>query len=270
MNNQEFSPLRAIERAFERWWIIVFLAGLGGIGGWIYHHFRPPVYEAKAVMVVNIDFSKRELTQYEQDHAFNTAGALISSTKVKDQVISKAQVLGVQVEANRFTQGASLEGKQSVWEMRVRDADPYVAATLANAWAETAYDALLQAHEHALLAEQLYVQVGAWQACLPTYVTPTPKPNQTLQFSFAWSKDCEHYSMEEIQSSLARLSSDLASEQRQSQGILSILEFSLAERASVPDKPIIYNQGNLVFAGATIGMVISLWAVNSFKLKRNG
>ena len=268
MNNQEeFSPLEAAERAFARWWIIVLLTVLGGIGGWIYHYLRPPVYEAKAVIVISMDFSTLELTQYEEDYAFGAAGALISSNAVRGQVVAKVQASGIQINLEQFVGGSSIEGRQSVWEMRVRDADPYVAATLANAWAETAYDTLVQAQEHALLAEQLYVQVSAWQACLPTYVIPTPKPNQTSPYSFIWNKDCEHYSIEEIEKALAGMSTELAAEESQSQGLISILEFALTETATVPDKPVIYGQGNLVFAGAIVGFVIAL-RVASLKRKQ--
>jgi len=258
-HQQEFSPLEAVERAFARWWIIVLLTVLGGIGGWIYHYLRPPVYEAKAVIVISMDFSKRELTQYEEDYTFGTAGALLLSTAVRNQVVAKVQASGIQINLEQFVSESSIEGRQSVWEMRVRNADPNIAATLVNAWAEIAYQTLAQAQEHAIKAEQLQVQVSAWQACLPTYVTPTPKPNQTSLYSFVWNKNCEHYSLEEINNALAGLSAELAAEESQSQGLIPILEFALTETATVPDKPVIYGQGSLVFAGAMVGFVIALW-----------
>lgn len=265
-NQQEFFPLEAAKRTFARWWIIVLLTVLGGIGGWIYHCLRPPIYEAKAVIVISMDFSKRELTQYEEDYAFGTAGALILSTAVREQVVAKVYASGIQINLEQFVSESSIEGRQSVWEMRVRNADPNIAATLVNTWAEIAYQTLAQALEHAIKAEQLQVQVSAWQTCLPTYVTPTPEPNQTSPYSFVWNKDCELYSFEEIENTLAGLSAELAAEESQSQGLISILKIALTETATVPDKPVIYDRGNLVFAGAVVGFVIALW-IASLKRK---
>ena len=266
-NQQEFSPLEAVERLFSRWWIIVLLTVLGGLGGWTYHHFRSPVYEAKAELVISMDFSKRELTQYEEDYAFGTVGALIISNAVRDQVIAKAQADGIQITLEQFVSESFLEGRQSVWEMRVRDADPTIAATLVNSWAETAYQTLTDALAHAVKAEQLQAQVDGWQACLPTYVTPTPVPEQPSPYSFAWNENCENYSITDIENALAELTPELSAEASQSQGLISILVFALPETAEVPDQPVIYSQGKLVLAGAAIGFVIALW-VASLKRKK--
>jgi uncharacterized protein involved in exopolysaccharide biosynthesis len=265
-NQQEFSPLEAAKRTFARWWIIVVFSVLGGIGGWIFHFLRQPVYEAQAVMVISMDFSQRELTQYEEDYAFGTAGALILSTAVRDQVVAKVQASGIQINFEQFVSESSIEGRQSVWEMRVRNADPNIATTLVNTWAEIAYQTMAQALEHAIKAEQLQVQVSGWQTCLPTYVTPTPKLNQPSPYSFVWNKDCEQYSFEEIENALAGLSAELATEESQSQGLISILKIALTETATVPEKPVIYDRGNLIFAGAVVGFVIALW-IASLKRK---
>ena len=266
-NQQEFSPREAVERSFGRWWIIVLLTVIGGLGGWIYHYFRTPIYEAKAVIVISMDFSQRELTQYEQDYAFGTVGALINSNTVRDQVLTKVQAEGIQINLEQFVGDSFLEGRQSVWEMRVRNADPKIAATLVNTWAEFAYQTLTQAQVHAIKAEELRIQENAWQACLPTYVTPTPIPNQPSPYSFNWSVECGNYSITDIENALATLAPELATETSQSQGFISILQFALPETASVPDKPVIYAQGKLVLAGAAAGFVIALW-VASFKRKK--
>lgn len=259
MKDQEFSLREPVRRALARWWMVVIITTLGGAIGLIFHYFQPPIYEAKAVLMININFGNRRLTQYEEDHAFSAAGAIINSSEVKDLVIAEAQASGYSIDLNQLRQKISLERKQSVWELRVRDVDPNSAATLVNTWAEIAYQTLVQAQEHAIKAEQLQVQVSAWRACLPTYVTPTSKPNQKSPYSFVWNKDCEHYSIEEIENALAGLSAELAAEASRSQGLISILEFALTETATVQDSPVIYGQGNLVFAGAIAGFVIALW-----------
>jgi uncharacterized protein involved in exopolysaccharide biosynthesis len=74
MNNMEFSPRNVLERALNRWWVIVLCMTLGGITGWIFHLFQNPIYEATTIMTISMEFPDRELTQYEQDYAFGAAG----------------------------------------------------------------------------------------------------------------------------------------------------------------------------------------------------
>jgi uncharacterized protein involved in exopolysaccharide biosynthesis len=249
MNNQEFSPREALERAFRRWWIIVLLTFLGGVAGWAFHFFNPPVYEATSFMTVNMDFTKRQLTQYEEDYAFDVAGAIGTGDDVENQIIAEAKVRGLPIDLNQLQQQVFIERKQSVWELHVRNRDPQIAAELANIWAEKLYAALNVALGHAIRADQIQAQIDVINGSISTSGLPV------------LSKDA--------QAELKNLSDELLQEQQLSQGILSIMKFALSGSATVPQKPVLYYLAELVLAGAMIGFILSLWLVSIHKVQRH-
>ncbi len=251
MRSQEFSPRESLECILARWWVIVLITVLGGIVGWTFHFFHPPVYEATAVITIDMDFTKSKLTQYEEDHAFNVAGAIVASTPVEDQVVSEARARGILIDASQFQRTRYLEGRQSVWQLRVRDRDPQVVAGLANIWAEKAVEALDIALGHALRVEQIRDQINSI-----TSSQPAASGSSGLS--------------EEAQAAIQDLSNELVREKRLSSGVISIMTFALTETASAPEKPVLYDLANLVLAGAIIGFIISLWVVNSYKVRRRG
>jgi capsular polysaccharide biosynthesis protein len=250
MKNNEFFPRESLEHAFHFWWVIVLLTVLGGIAGWMIHFLRPPIYEATAVMTVNMDFQRRKLSQAEQDYAFNSAGAVGSSTAVKDQVIAEIQASANSVDLNQLPEQMFLERMQSVWEFHVRNRDPQTAVNLANLWAKVTCDVLNSALEHAIRADEIQNQIKTISSAPPVSGSSGSDP--------------------QIQARLQALSDELIQEQQLSQGVISIMKFSQTGAAVVPTKPVLYGLADLVLAGACIGFIISLWAVNSYKVFRRG
>lgn len=250
MKSQEFSPLESLERAFERWWVIVLMTVLGGISGWAIHFFRPPLYEATAIMTVNMDFQKRELTEIEEDYAFNVAEAISTSIPVKDQIIAEAHADGSPIDMDQLQRQMFLERKKSIWEFHVRNRDAEIAAKLANIWADKAEKALNVALAHAIRADQVQVQMVSFIS--GRSISGSPELSA------------------EDQAVLNNLSNELLQEKQLSLGIISIMKFALTSSAPVPQKPVLYYLANLVLAGACIGFVISLWAVNSYQGQRRG
>jgi hypothetical protein len=151
-----------------------------------------------------------------------------------------------------------LEGKQSVWELSVRDRDPNTAAALANIWVQISTDALNSALTHALQADQIQAQIYGLENCLGG---TTPRA-VTIQM------DCKGYSHEVIQTMLLDQTKTLVNEKKLSLGILSVMTFGLVDLAVAPGTPILYGQGGLVLAGAFLGFLVSLWAVNTPKVSR--
>jgi len=249
MNNQEFIPREALERAFRHWWMIVLLTVLGGIVGWTFHFFNPPLYEATAVLTANMDFQKRQLTQYEEDYAFGTVTALSTWDDVVNQVATDAKAQGILIQINQLKQQMSVERRQSVMELHIMNPDPKVAAELANIWVKTYYDALNAALTHAIRADQIQSQIGGINNSLSAAGAPVLSP--------------------ETKDALKNLSDQLLQEQQLSHGIISIMKFSLSESAAVPQKPVTYYWANLVLAGACIGFIVSLWAAGSYGAQRH-
>jgi len=249
MKNQEFSPRESLERAFSRWWVIVLMTVLGGLVGWAFHFITPPVYEATSSLTANMDFQQRQLTQYEEDYAFDSAGAISMWEDVENQIIAEAKLRGLPIELDQLRQQMFIERRQSVFELHIRNHDPQIAAQLANIWAEKYYAALNGALVHAIRADQIQAQIDAINGSLSASGSPVLGPD--------------------AQTSLKNLSDELLQEQQLSQGIISIMKFAVTGLAAVPQRPVVYYLANLVLAGACIGFVISLWVVSSSKVQRH-
>jgi len=256
----EYSPAETVEQALKRWWIIVLLTVLGGAAGWLFHILEPPVYEATAVITGSMHFEQRQLTQAEEDIAYSNATAVVSAPSVTNQAFADAQAQGLSFNHN--TPELFLEIKGSLWELHVRDRTPQVAADLANIWAQRAYKTLNEAREHAYRAEQIQNELTALQNCL-SYQIQTSGMSQNSPTSV-----CENSTLAEVQTAIDNQSSQLIIEKNLSLGVLSILDFTLTGPASVPDSPVLYDRAKLTFAGACIGFIISMWAINFHKVKQ--
>jgi uncharacterized protein involved in exopolysaccharide biosynthesis len=250
MKNLEFSPRESLEQTFKRWWVIVLITVLGGIAGWAFHFFNPPVYEATAVITANMDFQQRALTQNEEDYTINAAAAIGTSTNLENQIISGAKALGLSIDINQLRQQMFIERKQSVWELHIRNREPKVAAELANLWSEKFYQALNAALVHAIRADQIQSQINAINNSLSASGSLVLSPG--------------------AQTTLKNLSNERLKEQKSSQGIISIMKFTQTESAIPPQRPILFQLAYLVLAGACIGFVVSLWLVSSFNVKKHG
>jgi uncharacterized protein involved in exopolysaccharide biosynthesis len=248
MKNHEFSPRESLDRAFKRWWVIVLMTILGGLAGWAFHFITPPVYEATSVITANMDFTKRQLTQYEEDFAFDVAGSIGTGDDVENQIIAEAKIRGLPIDLDQLGQQMFIERRQSVFELHIRNRDPQIAAQLANIWAEKFYKALNGALGHAIRADEIQAQIDAINGSLSSG-SPVLGP--------------------EAQTSLKNLSDELSQEQQLSQGIISIMKFTVTGSAAVPQKPVLYNLAGLVLAGVCIGFVISIWVVSSFKVQHH-
>ncbi len=252
MKNQEFSPLDSAERALAHWWVMVVLMVVGGLGGWVIHLFLPPVFEAGAVVTVSMDFEKRELTQFEQDYAFGAARDVIASNSVMNIVIADAQSNGYSIDPARFHRDFYLEGRQSVWELRVRDRDPNIAAALANIWVGAATDALDAALTHSLLADQIQAQITGLENCFAG----------VTQHAGLIPMDCRGLSLDMIEARLQEKTTALLLEKKSGLGLISIMTFGQTEAATAPAAPSIYGQAGLVLAGAFIGLIVSFWIIS--------
>ena len=246
MKNQEFSPRESLERAFRRWWVIVLITVLGGVAGWAFHFFNPPIYEATSFMTVNMDFTKRQFTQYEEDYAFGSTALIATSDEVENQIITEAKVRGIPIDIDQLQLQMFLERKQSDWELHIRNQNPEIAAELANLWAEKFSAALNTALGHAIQADQIQTQIDAINNSLSTSIPELSPESQTV---------------------IQNLTDELKQEKQASQGVISVMKFSLTGSATISPKPVLYYLANLVLAGACIGFVVSLWVAQKIKVE---
>ena len=254
----QFSPREELEYVLRYWWLIALLAILGGAAGWLVHELRPPVYEARSVITLSIDFPEGyQLTQFEEDHAVNVAAAVIASTPVLERAASEAQAQGIVIDAPALWSKTTLERRLASWSLIIRDPDPQTAAALANLFARQGLATLAEAHGHALQARSLQLYLESLQACLPSTGTPEAAAGEGSS-----SDLCSQMSSQGIADELRAANESLHQEMLASQGVLPYTVFNLSQEATPPESPAQFGRNTLVLAGGMIGFILGVIAVN--------
>jgi len=144
---KEFEPLEHISRILTLWWVIVLCAVLGGAAGLIIHQFKPPLYEAQAVFMASIDFTKidfsrsllpsnpYQFSQYDEDISLALVEA--SLRHVEPQVVTFAQNNNLAMDVGAIEDMSTIERKHAFWYLRFRSSDPAIAQKVVNYWAQT-------------------------------------------------------------------------------------------------------------------------------------
>ena len=252
MDIREYSPWDTFSTILSHWWWAVLLALVGGSLGWAIHRLQPPIYEAKAVITVMIDYSQTTpMTEYDQDHAIGIVKAVVLSKEVMEQVEAKAQAQRLSIKALKYGESIYLERKHSVLELIIRSRDPQDAASLANLWAETAYDSLVKAQHSALQARVLRGELVALENCLQLPEASPDRPGL-----------CASYASDELSDRIQNVVFEVGQAETQARGILSIFSFELSQLAESQTQPVAYGVNLLVFSGAMIGLILGLLAIS--------
>jgi uncharacterized protein involved in exopolysaccharide biosynthesis len=247
----EFSLADHFRHIYRRWRLVALCVFLGGAAGWVFHLFQPPVYEARAVITAQIDFTQTwELNELEQDQAVGAVMGLFASTPVLQQVIEQAQARGLGLDRLVYGENISVERRRARLELQVRDRDPEKAASLANLWAEIAYQALLDAHVHALRAQAIGQILYPYAGC------PTPSPNPE------GAEACPPPPW--VGQDPLKLEAELRQELQAGQAILPAMIFDFSEQAAVPAEPVARRADLLALAGALAGLVCG-WILASLE-----
>jgi hypothetical protein len=238
--SHSFTPYNTLENAFRSWWVIVVLMLLGALLGFVLNQARPPLYEAHAAIAISIDFTRSsDLEDYEEDYVIGIAGAVIASSQVREAVAAQMGLPPAEL-ADRV----SFERSYAVWTIRARDPSPQRAAELANLWADQAYQALGDSLEQAMLASRYAGQFDQLERCLE----PAPP---------ALCRD-----LGQLQDHIESIASLEREARLHSQGILPYTLFTLSERAVVPARPAVFDQGLMVLSGALIGLLLGVWGAH--------
>lgn len=238
---EEYSPLETFRKAVRLWRLVALLSFAGGALGWGFTYLQPPIYEAKAVIVAQIDFTQTGvLTELEQDQAMGAVLALFVSTPVLQAVMEDAQAEQIPLVGLGYEQNLFLERRRSNLNLKIRDRDPQVAARIANLWAENAYQALLESHQHALNARRIQQMLSPYTGC------PTPAPGETACPSLVPEQE------------RPALEAELNRELLASNGILPAMIFDLSQAASAPIEPVALRPDLLPLAGALAGFLLGI------------
>lgn len=245
----EFSPLESFENALHHWRLVVILTIVGGLVGLIFHRLQPPVYDATVVFSIGIDFKNvgRELTQYEEDLAVGAAGGLILSTQVMEKVATQARSQDIQIDYEELRRISTLERRQTLWELRVRNTNPKTAETVANIWGQQALADLREARQHAWQAYRIQDELQVLSQCIqdPNFVLPS-------------GITCDSTYADDVEQSIDVKQAEFDAELQAARGILPALLFDLSSEAHQADKPVALGVNLLVLSGASIGFLIGV------------
>jgi hypothetical protein len=253
-----FSPRDTVQTISRFWWIIVLFMVLGASLGLLFHRLQNPVYEARAVLSTSINYARTgAMTDVEEDNAVGMVGDLIQSPAVRAKVLQAAKTQGISLSEDEFISNAFADRTGADWTLRVRSRSPQVAAALANLWVDQAYQALGDAVEHAIVADQLERYQDSLVTCLGQ--STAVEPVQAV---------CQGQEIDTLHQDLQDTSRKIKAEVMASQGVLSALTFALSARAQVPTKPVLFGQNNVALAGSLIGLILAIWTVSSGWLDR--
>ncbi|GMR10841.1 MAG: hypothetical protein BMS9Abin28_1665 [Anaerolineae bacterium] len=240
-------PRAAADRILDRWYLLL-LAGLaGGLAGLIFSVVRAPVFEADAVVAINIDYGRTEpLELIVEDRALDRVWQFLTSDQILTAASEKLSAQSASSTAwespESMREYVRLEARLSDWHFIARNEDPETAAMIANAWAEAGIEGLDEAYAHAWTAFSL--QNG--QLDVFCFEQSQPLTPDSIANCLASGPNVDSEKLESLIGEIAA-----------SHGILPSLSYELMRSATPPDSPVVWNRGALVISGAVIGLLIA-------------
>lgn len=230
-----------------RWPVLLIWSVLGGALGLAFSALRPAVYEAEAVLAVSIDYGRTApLELIVEDRLLDRVWAYLTSDMVLTDTLERMRdgegsdlPWGTPAELRK---NARLEARLSRWTFIGSHSDPNVAATIANAWAESAQEALSEALDHAWRAVEL--QEGVFfPNCLQILHGPTKEE--------LW--ECFSRGARVGPQQVAALREEINA----AHGVSPMVSYSFVDRAFPPASPVIRDRGWLVLSGTFAGLLIA-------------
>lgn len=162
--SQEFSPKDQVLISLYLWWVLVITMVLGGLIGFAIHHFRPPIYQAKATISTYIDFQEITdvlLTEYDEDMTINSVQAVLLSNNVIGAVLTQASSDGIILDYSSFMHQMSIYRKFTDYELFYRDRNPEVAKKIVDCWTGIGLQAINKMQSEGNLPAYLTVNLGS-------------------------------------------------------------------------------------------------------------
>ena len=179
ISTDEFSPISYFYSFFNYWWIAVLIALLGGLVGFLYSHLKAPIYEAKATIVVNVDFNKVTkfpVERQDEELALYNVQVAILDPQTIGNLIQVASQQNISIDAAKLFKNYTIERKLAFWELRYRDTDPALAQKIANLWVEEAHKTFLAMQETQRIPNYVIIQG----------VTPAEIPQTPISYRPSW------------------------------------------------------------------------------------
>jgi hypothetical protein len=266
---EDISPRDSLEHVLRFWWVIALAMIFGGLLGWGISRYTPPVYEARAEYRVTLDddalLAELHMTKPDAELTYDIRAPYLSpvalafyTPEVRSAVEGQARSQGLDYPVDGFKNGQlTLDQRRSNWTVIVRHNDSKTAAKLANLWITLADEYLQNAHEQAVLAESLKLQMSLISQCF-------------LNASLAEGNQCAGTSFSdptEMQAQYQNLDRQYQDAFSASEGVSMLVRFEPGAVADPPVRPVYYNTGWLMLAGCLLGLILGGITAQKLSLK---
>jgi hypothetical protein len=246
-----YNPTDVLNRVLRRWWLLAILTIAGGLLGLVVNTLRPQPYEAGFRLLTAIEVSNSgELTQYQEDITYEAVGALLLSPTLKEAVIHQAGLEGIILQADYLNRNAVGERRLATWQVRVRHSDAQSAEMIASIWLRLADAEIKRAYAEAIEADGLERYLESMEKCLARASVTSPTYGL-----------CSQGNLDQVQAEIHNTGKQLAEARLSSRGLSSSLSIDQAEADLIPAHAVSDQRGQQVMAGALVGFIIGLWAL---------
>ena len=254
MKKVDFDLASGYAKVLGGWYWILAAGILGGLVGLALNWLVPARYQSTALVSIGIDYGR---TQFIDEDAERHIFARIQDLLLSDDVFQAAQgqlsqsLPGEQEggSAVDLTERVRLHRIEAQWQLSALGGSPELAAAYANAWAESALQAVERAAQHAWRVAELQ---GA-------YFRVACKPGEEPTLGAVWVCD-------EVDPSGASngLEQELLEEVRQSRGIPPAVSYGWLRKAVPPTERMADRRPLWAGSGALIGLVLSTSVLSAF------
>lgn len=244
-SSQYFTP-GFLSMKGQKYLISVILMLIFSLGGFLVSLFIPPQYEAVSYVITNLEVVQdTNVNEIMIDSQLELIGQLLFHPDITDELLSIENEASNPLTLSDLKAKSNIERRLMTTLIKVRDKDPSVSARIATNWAQIAFRRLNEAYAHAVLVSEAKGMIVSIEGCSSELVITDAVYCRQL-----FSEDVEKLASEAYD--IVQKESPFAL------GLTKELQISQAQPAAVPNKAIQATRANFIFAGALIGLLISL------------
>jgi hypothetical protein len=255
--NSDIETSAIYRKIVRSWWVLILFFVAGGLAGWGISTLRQPLYEAKAVLGIGIDYGRTfPLDENTYRDAYDRVRALLYADSTLEGIYTTIESgYGDSISSQNLDALRSrlrLGDKGTTWELLALSTQPGEAAALATAWAESAMLEFERAQEHAWRASELQAKFFN----LGCSLEPAPDHPEIV----AW--ECDSTSGPPDPEGMIE---SLVNEVSESKGILPAFSYTFLQDAVTPSSPVIQGRGSLILSMSFAGLLLGLAYAIAFR-----
>ena len=218
------------------------------LAGFLVSLFIPPQYEAVSYLITNLEVVQdTNVNEIMIDSQLELIGQLLFHPDITDEL------LAIENEANNPLSLSDLKAKSNIERrlmttlIKVRDKDPIISARIGTNWAQIAFRRLNEAYSHAILVSEAKGMIVTIEGC-------------SSELVISDTDYCQQLFSEDVEKLVSEVYSIVETESPNAWGLTKELQISQVQPAALPTKAIQSTRANFIFAGALVGLLISLIA----------